>query len=331
VSALLSDSERLIASGAIARAGEVEVRSLASWDGSAWSDFGGGANGPVFALTHHEGSVVAAGEFTEIGGVAAARVARWTGKEWVALGSGFDGPVQTLAIHDGTLVAGGEFTATGDGREVLRIAWWRGSRWEPLGRGIGPGPREQVRANAPAEHVLALASFGGRLIAAGRFTRSGEVRLRNLAAFDGTVWTPWGEVDDEVNALAIFEGDLIAGGKFRHAGDGRSLDHVARWREGRWERMGAGFTRWVLAFLVDGERLVAGGCFRESDSQPCNGLAIWDAISEPEPSWAPLGPGVDRCVVSLANHEGSLVAGGNFTAVGRDPIRMVTWLGGAAP
>lgn len=329
VNAMIPVDDRLVVAGSLASAGGHEVRSMAAWDGESWAPFGGGADGPISSFCRHDGRLIAAGAFTEIGSVAANRVAAFDGTAWTPLGAGFAGPVQALVVHEGHLVAGGEFTATGDGREILRVARWTGSAWVDLGAGIGPGRDDPRPRSAPAEHVLALASVDGRLIAGGRFTHAGSVALDNVAAFDGAVWTPWGAFDDEVNALAVLDGSLVAGGKFQTADDGVRVNHVARWGSGRWYPMGTGFTRWVFALHVNGSTLVAGGCFREAGTVPCNGLARWDVSREPLAAWEPLGSGVDRCVTSFAVHDGALVAGGNFSSVGSDPIRLVTRFGEA--
>ena len=58
---------------------------MAIYDGSSFSQFGGGANGAVLALAADGDVLYAGGAFTTIGGVAANRVARWDGSAWEAI------------------------------------------------------------------------------------------------------------------------------------------------------------------------------------------------------------------------------------------------------
>ncbi len=95
--------ERLFAGGRFNFAGSQVVSNIARWDGSLWSDVGGGFDQPVDALlVFDDGSgaaLFAAGSFHSAGGSAARGVARWNGAAWSAVGA-LDRDVRTFATAD---------------------------------------------------------------------------------------------------------------------------------------------------------------------------------------------------------------------------------------
>lgn len=73
----------LFAGGSFTEAGGLLARGLAKWDGSVWSEPGGGSDGRINALAvHDDGSgpaLYVGGNFNFAGGVAARNVAKWDG------------------------------------------------------------------------------------------------------------------------------------------------------------------------------------------------------------------------------------------------------------
>jgi len=78
-------------------AGDTTANYVARWDGAAWSEAGGGANGPVRTFVIFDNALYMGGDFTIAGGVPAGSVARWDGSTWLPVGSGTDGSVNALA------------------------------------------------------------------------------------------------------------------------------------------------------------------------------------------------------------------------------------------
>jgi hypothetical protein len=86
----------------------VSAKNLARWDGTTWSDVGGGVTGGADAAIHalavlDEGygpALFAGGRFTSAGGAAVSNVARWNGTNWSPVGAGFDDLVRALAAHE---------------------------------------------------------------------------------------------------------------------------------------------------------------------------------------------------------------------------------------
>jgi len=162
--------------------------------GGTWQPMGGGG-GPcgcaldafVRALTAIGTDVFVGTEGSNVDGIAQAdHVARWDGSEWSAIGSNTAGtngwfPTGTniygLASAGSNVFASGTFqNADGDAR-ADNVAWFDGTRWQPVGsNGAGNGPW--------IGEGSALAVFGQRLYAAGNFTSAGgDVQAQSAASF----------------------------------------------------------------------------------------------------------------------------------------------------
>ncbi len=137
---LLDDD--LYAGGDFQTAGGAPASFIARWDGSAWSDVGGGVDGSVHALTTGNlgcgDDLFVGGSFAHVGtgAIASALVARWDGSAWSDLSQGLPpltggGEVRALAVwNDGSgpaLYAGGDF----DAFAASHLAKWSCSTLEP--------------------------------------------------------------------------------------------------------------------------------------------------------------------------------------------------------
>jgi hypothetical protein len=161
----------LYAAGALwIGSGATQTYGIVRWNGSGWSEVGGGLGGPERSANalavFDDGSGPAlydGGAFSLAGGVPAARIARWDGSSWSALGAGVNSTVNALAVfNDGNgpaLFAGGDFTVAG-GVAANHVAKWRRSHWAPLGSGT-------------SDPIFALRTFddggGAALYAGGSF------------------------------------------------------------------------------------------------------------------------------------------------------------------
>jgi len=178
-------------------------RNIALWNGSTWSDIGGGTALPVTALTIHNGYLVAGctSNFAFYG-----EVLRWGGPNWTTLGvvTGNAGSqlvgVSTLAVlPNGDLVASGVFTAVGS-VPVTGAAQWNGSAWSPT-------------------------QFGGVLAV---FPNGNLVN--GYQEWNGASWSPLGSgPNGRVRALVVLQnGQLVAGGDFTSTDDVEACA-IARW------------------------------------------------------------------------------------------------------
>ncbi|MBU3728159.1 MAG: hypothetical protein FGM37_02775 [Phycisphaerales bacterium] len=108
----------MVAGGDFTSAGGVAALRIASWDGTAWSPLGAGANGSVRALAELDNGVAvmiaAGGDFTSMDGVSANRFAYRNGLLWEAAGDGLSCTVNAIT-QEGIgptwrAIAGGAFS-----------------------------------------------------------------------------------------------------------------------------------------------------------------------------------------------------------------------------
>lgn len=274
-------------------AGGMSVDRMARWDGSTWSDVGGGVSGAIVdaLAVFDDGSgaaLYAAGSFSSAGGVPVQNIARWDGVAWSDVGGGLDATTLALAVHDdssGTaLHAGGFFSAAG-GQPASFVARWDGAQWAALATGTD---------NA----VWSLASYddgaGSDLYVGGDFLNAGGSPAAHVARWDGSTWSPVGSgVNGTVFALQVFDGTLPglhAGGSFTSAG-GAPAQRIARWNGSAWSPLAGGADGDVRALAVHddlstaGESLYAAGLFTTVDGQPVEHISRWIPCPEGLPQF----------------------------------------------
>ena len=326
---------QLIAGGSFRHAGGVEVNGIAAWDGEQWHPLGGGLGGAsppiVWALTVFDGDLVAGGNFLQAGGQTVNRIARWDGTRWAPLGTGMNNRVEALTVYRRELIAAGAFTQAG-GTLVNRVARWDGNRWAPLS-----GPTD-VGVDAV---VMSLAVYDGALVAGGVFRRAGGVEANLVAQWDGEQWSALGDGFDSVRtsspsvrSLTVYDGGLVAAGSFTHTGD-LPVNQVARWDGDGWSALGDGLDG-VMPHLpphaytltVYGDLLIAGGSFTDAGDLTVNGIAAWDGERWSGLSGAGGDRGPNRFPFALAEFDGDLVVGGDFShAGGRAVGNLARWDG----
>jgi hypothetical protein len=133
------------------------------------------------------------------------------------------------------------------------------------------------------------------LIAAGQFTVAGTGVVNNVAAWDGTAWTPIGTgLNGTVRSVAVFNNELYAAGSFTGRGPGSpntSLNRIAKWDGSAWQPLGVGIAGTgnsisVNALQVYSGRLYAAGKFTSAGGIFANNIASWDGSV-----WRSLGTG----------------------------------------
>ncbi|MGE3175526.1 MAG: hypothetical protein AB7O97_23080 [Planctomycetota bacterium] len=341
----------LVACGSWSTAGGYVANGVARWDGTSWSQLGGGVQGrPSTLLVRANGDVLVGGRFGTFGNMPD-KILRWDGTAWSVFASGAVEPLwhvaSLLELANGDLLAGGYFRTLG-GVEVNGIARWNGSTWLPLGPGllstvnamglntagdvivavglqvgrwdgslwwpVGPATNNEVECLATGP--------GGEIVAGGRFTTIDGAPLLRVGRWNGAAWTGMGAGGDgAVHALARLPGgDLVVGGEFTRI-EGVAAARIARRTPAGWVPLGAGFDGTVraLAVLANGE-LVAGGEFTHSGGVATSRLARWNGTG-----WSQLSSGTNGPVKALAiGTDGRLLVGGQFTVPSN---AIVAWNG----
>lgn len=191
------------------------------------------------------------------------------------------------------------------------------SSYDPLWVGYGlPGLSGDVRA---------LCEYDGRLVVGSGGDYFGTTAARRIASWDGVSWQPLGDgLPVQVNALTIYGTKLIAGGStsaFPTPGVGEK-PAIFAWDGTTWTTIGTP-NGTVSALVVIGTDLYVGGNFTSVSGVPAARIARWDGTN-----WFAVGAGFasNTTVSALANHGGTLIAGGTITAYqGIAQWNGVTW------
>ena len=220
------------------------------------------ANSIVYALQTDGASVWAGGLFTSINGTARRMVARIDAATAAlpAFNANFTGtPVYALLLDGNELYIGGagKVKQSGNQRAMMKVTASTGAaiNWNP---GIGPQGGSRVRALAmDATSVYAV----GRLRRVSNTTRSNGARfLKTNASLQA--WNP--PADAEIRAIALDgAGNAFLAGDFLNlTGHARlaSVDATSGVASGAFN---ANADRSVLALLVDGAQVLAGGSFTQ--------------------------------------------------------------------
>lgn len=321
---------------------------IAKWDGSNWTEVGGGTNNSVRALAVFDDgkgsgpALYAGGDFGFAGGVSAVGIAKWDGDNWAPVGGGAGGAVHALAVYDDgsgggpDLYAGGNFTNY--------IAKWDGTSWSTPGGGMNglvyTLAAIKQRPGVPPVRYGSAGPYG--LYAGGQFTTAGGILVNYVAKWDGSSWSGLGSGMNNVvlalRAAAIGGEDiaLYAGGQFTNAGS-----YLAKWDGSIWSALGSGTNAPVRALHAfddgsgSGLELYAGGDFTAAGGMPASHIAKWDGSS-----WSHLPGdiaeqfGGSTDVRSLGVYDDgrgvgtTLWVGGSFTTVGGLPAdRLAVWDG----
>lgn len=335
----LGDGPVLFAAGHIWSAHGEPVRNIARWDGTSWSDVGGGVDAVVNALAVMDDGggeqLYVGGQFDEAGGVVVSNLARWDGAAWSDVEGGVDGFVWALDALAGSpvLMVGGDFTTVGGSVPANRAAIWSPGFWGAFGDGFD-------------DRVLDYAVYDGEIYAGGRFSASGATPLAAIARWTGSLWEDVdGGVDGipagVVETLEPVEGGpldgLWVGGAFNTAGfAATSAFRVARWQGGTWfdEGLPVGNATSVYDLLAwddgGGLDMYAAGAFVD----PGPGFDNAYVARHDGSTWTVFGGGLDDFGRTLVVHDDgsgpSLWVGGRFERAGdRGATGIARWDGTA--
>lgn len=279
----------LYAAGEFTQAGGRAARNLAVFRNGAWTEVGGGLDGPGFALAQLGTRIYVGGRFGRAGTSSVSNVAAFDGANWDALDGGTDGEVRvlephTLGLSGPGMLVGGAFGRAGV-TPVDGLAW-RGGSWVRF----GPPGRREVAAIASVSTGLGNELWIGGAEASGGF----------VAAFDGAAWRTVGGGLPPITGLADDVGrGTVAVSPFTPT--------PFRWSGTVWLPIGS-VAIGAHTVLVDGGQLYVGSW---------NGLFRLTAGSFVEVG------AVNGDIRSLVRDGGSIWLGGMFTSIGTSEVTCV--------
>jgi len=309
VYSLLVFNGKLIAGGSFSRAGYVDARSVASWDGIRWRALGEGLPGLVLSLCEYNGELFA-GTYEDIADPRGC-VFRWDGSSWhpVAYTEGRDHGVLALCVFNGELIASGTLNVI-EGLEVTGVARWDGTTWRAL----------QGEISGSYGAALALEVFDGSLYAGGVFDSVDGVLCPGIARWDGESWHGLGTESFSlwlVFALKSVGDRLIVGGYF-DADSESNTPTVCAWDGEGWSRLGEGGDLETTAICSYRDEIVVGG-WSFGNSLPYTwGVAHFDGSD-----WVSFCDGLNDYVTAMTTYEDSVVFGGPFTAAGGKRVHSI--------
>lgn len=333
-------SGKVYIGGSFHQFGNVTSSSLlVCWDGTNWSDVGGGLEGDeVSALAIDiAGNLYVGGHFLQAGETPVGNIAMWDGATWDDLqGGSRDGEVQALAVDPITneLYVGGSFSELGGTYGYYSLARWDGVTWHALGDGTDG-----------AVAALAVDPLG-RVYMGGDFNYvGGSVWSPYFARWNGSDWDQLNaEPDGAVYALAVNQsGDVFLGGQFATV-NGTAVNRVCKFSGGTVSTLGSGLSgsglpcAYSLVFDAAGN-LIVGGNFTEAGGLAARNVAKWNGSA-----WSSLGPGLrgepaigspmgsppERVFALAYSNDVGLLAGGLFSASGTNLTgNFVMWNGSA--
>jgi trimeric autotransporter adhesin len=220
------------------------------------------------------GYLFATCEFSEIGGIPAEKIAAYDGTAWSALGCGLEeGSIYEMIEYRGELYVTGNFDQIGC-IPANNIARWNieTNSWSEVEAGLTGGTN-------PFGYTLVI--FNDELYVGGQFEKAGDVNAINIAKWNGSEWSPVGNMEGgSVRELVVFKQRLYAGGFF-NAVNGLNTGHLASYDGNNWHSPGSlnelelKTTGVVRHMAVYKEVLYISGNF-EVDNVEFSELITWD-------------------------------------------------------
>jgi hypothetical protein len=139
-----------------------------------------------------------------------------------------------------------------------------------------------------SDGIGCIIRYGSKLIFAGKFTSIGGVAANNIAAWDGTNWTPLGTgISTGASCMAVYGGQLYVAGGLTSAG-GTTVSKIARWNGTTWSSVGGGVTgtsgNGIRDMKTIGTGLLVVGDFNQMGTVTTSNVALWNGSS-----WTGLG------------------------------------------
>ncbi len=283
---LFSDTitNKLIVSGNFTKAGNINCKGLATWDGQKFDSLGTGYETPMYGrqtpFIHFQGKLYTQGIDLKL------QYYNYSTKIWTKLNDAFDGVISSMVIFNHELFLSGDFRKIG----LLKascVAKYNGFKFDTL--------NERLTYN----YVSNLCVYKNRLYAGGNF--GSETNFGGIAYYENNQWHPLstglvGGGPPEVSALTIYKDKLYIGGMWFNI-DGKFNPSCVAWDGNKFISVGilqyiGGQPATISKLIVHNGKLFAfGGVDRIINPNPpydtlnTNFGAVWDDYQ-----WCPLRP-----------------------------------------
>ncbi len=210
VYALSNYNNELYVGGDFTNVGTLAVNRIAKWNGSSWSNVGGGVTGAlgrVYSMAQFNGKLIVGGNFVDAGGIQTNFIAAWNGANWDSVGGGLNSEVTTMEVDTNAnlLYVSGIFDYAGDTNTYVRgLAVWNGHNWAAIDTNIGG-------------NIYAMQMYHGKLYLAGYFsygTNCTTPPFYNFASWDGNQINIIPGPETAVYSLCVYHDSLFLGGAF---------------------------------------------------------------------------------------------------------------------
>jgi uncharacterized repeat protein (TIGR01451 family) len=337
-----------------------ELPSVTGSMGTAWLPMGLGHFGEVYQTTIVDGVLYALQNGKDFSGTLVCAISKWDGTQWVQIGTfdwtsrgvlftGYKGdlyvevttnsqylgmsrwngtkwsviktndnlsPLSLMvgAEYQGDLYVGGWTYQTTGGNNISR---WDGKKWNLLGDGIDN--RDGLAGAGPDNtQVVTMAEYRGKLYVGGRFSHAGGVRSPYLAAWNGTGWEPMPVTPvTSVEDLCVLDDKLYMYCATRTSS---APGNVAVWDGTQLQYLP------MHPFdAIFGMTAYEGSLYICGRSANGTGIARWDGSTwETFDGFVALpGSTLGAYVGALIEHDGSLIAGGNFKTFGNTILNNI--------
>jgi hypothetical protein len=180
-------------------------------------------------------------------------------------------------------------------------------------------------ANGGGTTIRAAASGSDGLYVAGAFTTiNGEV-VNNIAKWDGSTLSAFGNFNAPINCIEIASGVIYAGGEFTQVDANADCRRIAKYESGSWSGLVEGLDNDVSALKFIGTDLYVGGAFITDtfSGTLLNYIARWNGTT-----WNPLLGGTDAPVKAIDGFVNNIYIGGQFNTVdGTGSNYIANWNG----
>ena len=234
-----------------------------------------------------------------------------------------DGPATVLAVQEGILYMGGSFSHVAGSRRS-GLAAFDAASGELLAWKAGLRPGTSVSALTRQGNLVVLATDATSEEYRDSSRSLPGFRITQVDASSGRVRPGGVNANERILALGVFGRVVVAGGDFSGVGverrDGLAAMDGVRGTLLEWApRTGTDPWEHPQALLVADGRLYVGGSITQIDGERRQGLASFELATRKVTPWSPLvadmGDPFFDGVVALAEDDGTIYVGGDFTRI----------------